>query len=195
MKVSARLLLPLLGAGVLAVAVLGGVLWPTPSTPPQSQEPGSSSTPGSGVSGTPAPRAPTSAPRPPSSPASPEPSAPAPAPAAESPGKATVVPTGPEDELPLPESPNPLPQVNDPIKPEKPQTARWRLGKTERITEVLSRDVERLERERDAAGARGDEAERQRLDTLLERHRDRLNRLREEIQQLSNQAASEPPEQ
>jgi hypothetical protein len=105
-----------------------------------------------------------------------------------------VVPIGPEDEVPSPESPNPLPQVNDPIVPEKPQTARWRLEKTERITSLLAKDVERLEHERDAAGTRGDEAERQRLDTLIQRHRDRMQKLREELQQLSFEAEREPPE-
>jgi hypothetical protein len=116
------------------------------------------------------------------------------APAPETFERATVVPFGPGDEVPEPESPNPLPQVNDPIVPEKPQTARWRLGKTERITALLEKDVERLERERDAAGVRGDTAERQRLDTLIQRHRERMKMLREEIQQLSLEAEREPPE-
>jgi hypothetical protein len=105
-----------------------------------------------------------------------------------------VVPIGPGDIVPEPESPNPLPQVNDPIEPEKPQTARWKLGKTERITSLLEKDVDRLMRERDAAGARGDVAERQRLDVLIQRHRERMQKLREEIQQLSQEAEREPPE-
>jgi hypothetical protein len=93
----------------------------------------------------------------------------------------------------LPESPNPLPQVNDPILPEKPQTPEWRLEKTERISSLLARDLERLEREREEAAARGDEAERQRLDILIQRHRNRLKKLREEIQVLSGEAGQEPP--
>ncbi|WP_245767845.1 hypothetical protein [Stigmatella erecta] len=107
---------------------------------------------------------------------------------------ATVVPLGPEDEVPELESSNPLPQENDPIEPEKPQTARWRLGKTERITALLERDVRRLEHERDEAGARGDAGERQRLDILIRREQARLTGLREEIEKLAAQAASEPPE-
>jgi hypothetical protein len=102
---------------------------------------------------------------------------------------------GPGDEVPSPELENPLPQANDPILPERPQSARWKLGKTERITALLERDVGRLEHDRDAAKARGDEAERQRLDTLIQRHKGRLNSLREEIQQLSREAEHEPPEQ
>jgi hypothetical protein len=108
---------------------------------------------------------------------------------------ATEVPIGPGDVVPAPESPNPLPQVNDPIEPEKPQTARWRLGKTERITTLLTRDVARLEQERAAAEASGNEPERQRLDTLIRRHQDRLRKLREELSKLSGEAQREPPEQ
>jgi hypothetical protein len=101
---------------------------------------------------------------------------------------------GPGEEVPLPESPNPLPQVNDPIMPEQPQTARWRLGKTERISTLLARDVERLERDWEEAGARGDEAERRRLETLIQRQKGQLQRLRDEIQALTREAESEPPE-
>jgi hypothetical protein len=110
------------------------------------------------------------------------------------PHDATEVPLKPEDEVPELESSNPLPQENDPIEPEKPQTARWRLGKTERITALLDRDVRRLERERDEAGARGDTGERQRLDILIRREQTRLTRLREEIAELAAQAENEPPE-
>jgi hypothetical protein len=192
MRVSTRLALPLAGAAVLALAVLGVMLWPAPSAPPQSDEPRPS--PVSSAVETRAPRAPgASARQPPSAPRSaPDVSTPAPAPQAS--GNATVVPVGPGDEVPLPESPNPLPQVNDPILPEKPQTAEWRLEKTERITTLLARDVERLEREKEEAAARGDEAERQRLDILIQRHRNRLQRLREQIQALSGEAGQEPPE-
>src|SRR5690606_36014336 len=127
----------------------------------------------------PAPRAPEAPPRPPPSATRSGPTTSTPAPALELPGEATVVPVGPGDEVPSPESPNPLPQVNDPILPEKPQTPEWRLEKTERITALLARDVERLEREREEAAARGDEAERQRLDILIQRHHNRLRKLRE----------------
>jgi hypothetical protein len=106
-----------------------------------------------------------------------------------------VVPVGPGDEVPEPESPNPLPQVNDPIEPEKPQTARWRLGKTERITTLLARDVARLEQERARAEASGNKEEQQRLDTLIRRNQERLRKLREEISKLSGEAQLEPPEQ
>jgi hypothetical protein len=106
-----------------------------------------------------------------------------------------VVPIQPGDEVPEPESPDPLPQVNDPIEPEKPQTARWRLEKTERITSLLARDVVRLEQQRDAAAASGNERERQRLDILVRRQQERLLKLREEASRLSGEAQLEPPEQ
>jgi hypothetical protein len=104
-----------------------------------------------------------------------------------------VVPVRPGDEVPSPESSNPLPQVNDPILPEKPQTPEWRLEKTKHISTLLARDVERLEREREEAAARGDEAERERLDILIQRHRNRLRKLQVEIQVLSEEAGQEPP--
>jgi hypothetical protein len=189
MKVPPRLVLPLAGAAVLAVVVLGVVLWPSPSAPPSPEAAPPRSVPVATVTPEHQPRvAPSRPPEAVSSSSAPSVAAP------EAPERATVVPVGPGDEVPLPESPNPLPQVNDPILPEKPQTARWKLGKTQRITELLARDVERLERERDAAGTRGDTAEHQRLETELQRHRQRLVNLGQEIQELSRQAENEPPE-
>jgi hypothetical protein len=190
MNASSRYVLPLAGAVVLLGAVLGVVLWPEPSTPPAPElpRPEAAATPEA-----PAARVPAPAPRAPVQPGAPAPTVQAPAP--EAPPNATVVPIGPGDVVPEPEVANPLPQVNDPIEPEKPQTARWRLEKTERITSLLTRDVARLEQEREAAAASGNEQERQRLDTLIRRHQDRLLKLREEVTRLSGDAAREPPEQ
>ncbi|WP_257451423.1 hypothetical protein [Archangium lipolyticum] len=105
--------------------------------------------------------------------------------------RATVVPIGPGDVVPEPEVENPLPQENDPIEPEKPQTAAWRHEKMVRITELLGRDVERLEQERAAARTRGDEAEARRLEVQLTRHRARLGKLREETVALEEAARKE----
>ncbi len=176
---------------VLAVAVLGVMLWPSPSAPPSSQTPAPRSVSVAPV--TSEPRAPAASVRTPGASTS-NPTSSPPTPVPDAPGQATVVPVGPGDEVPSPESPNPLPQVNEPIPAEKPQTARWKLAKTKRISELLARDVKRLEQDRDAAGARGDEAERQRLDTLIQRHQGQLRTLHEELQQLSRQAENEPPE-
>ena len=43
----------------------------------------------------------------------------------QAPPNATVVPVRPGDVVPEPEVANPPPQDNDPLVPEKPQTARW----------------------------------------------------------------------
>ncbi|WP_342377174.1 hypothetical protein NVS55_37915 [Myxococcus stipitatus] len=109
----------------------------------------------------------------------------------EAPPAATVVAPRPGDVPPEPEVENPPPQQNDEIQPELPQTARWRLEKTTHITTLLGRDVERLEREREQAEARGDDARVRQLDTMLQRNRGRLVSLREEIRTLTEAAEQE----
>ncbi|EPX59790.1 hypothetical protein D187_002534 [Cystobacter fuscus DSM 2262] len=83
------------------------------------------------------------------------------------------------------------PQENDPIEPEQPQTAAWRHEKLVRITQLLDRDVERLEAERQSASARGDETESRRLAVQLARHRVRLGSLREETAVMADAARQE----
>ncbi|WP_267968731.1 hypothetical protein [Myxococcus stipitatus] len=112
-------------------------------------------------------------------------------PPAEEPRAATVVALKPGDVPPEPEVENPPPQENDPIAPELPQTAQWKLEKTTHITALLGRDVERLERERELAEARGDDARGRQLETLIQRQRGRLTGLREEIRVLTEEAAKE----
>ncbi|MCP3102726.1 hypothetical protein LZ198_28005 [Myxococcus sp. K15C18031901] len=109
----------------------------------------------------------------------------------EEPRGATVVALGPGDVPPEPEVENPPPQENEPIAPELPQTAQWKLEKTTHITGLLGRDVERLERERETADTRGDDARVRQLDTLIQRQRGRLVGLREEIRVLTEEAAKE----
>ncbi|MDC0710968.1 hypothetical protein POL68_21025 [Stigmatella sp. ncwal1] len=181
-----RLAVPLIGAAVLLAFALGALRGPLHQERPVNEGP--SSSPAHPTSEAPRAQAARQPPRTPAASTAPQ------AAAEHESLHATVVPVGPEDEIPSAESPNPLPQVNDPIEPEKPQTARWRLGKTERITELLDRDVRRLELERDAAVARGDAAERQRLDILIRREQSRLTHLREDLVKLAAQAAVEPPE-
>jgi len=188
-SLNSRVLLPLAGTVALLGAVLGVVFWPEPASPPAASEPPRPEV--AAPAEAPAVRAPPArAPVQPSEPAPPVRSA-----VPEAPPNATVVPIGPGDEVPEPESPNPLPQVNDPIAPEKPQTARWRLEKTERITSLLTRDMARLEQARDAAAASGNQQERQRLELVIRRQQDRLIKLREELSRLSGEAQLEPPEQ
>jgi hypothetical protein len=104
---------------------------------------------------------------------------------------ATEVPIGPGDVVPEPEVANPLPQQNDPIEPEKPQTAEWKHGKLVRITELMTRDVERLEAERAAAEASGNKEEAKRLAVQLSRHRARLDKLHAEKAALAGQVSQE----
>ncbi|MBN8470461.1 hypothetical protein JYJ95_28475 [Corallococcus exiguus] len=110
------------------------------------------------------------------------------------PPHATVVPPSPGDVPPEPEVANAPPQQNDPIEEEKPQTARWKLEKTEHIATLLGRDVSRLEGERQEAKSRGDKARVDQVDALLQRHRVRLDELREEARTLAEAARNEPPE-
>ncbi|WP_043410548.1 hypothetical protein [Archangium violaceum] len=104
---------------------------------------------------------------------------------------ATVVPIGPGDVVPEPEVANPLPQRNEPIEPEKPQTAEWKHGKLVRITELRTRDLERLEEERAAAEASGNKEEARRLAVQLSRHRARLEELHKQTADLAGQASQE----
>lgn len=99
--------------------------------------------------------------------------------------------TAPAESLPSLEVANPLPQQNDPIEPELPQTAEWKHGKLVRITEVLTRDVARLEGELQAARGRGDAGEARRLEVQIARHRARLGSLHEETEALAKAAQEE----
>ncbi|MBN9681118.1 MULTISPECIES: hypothetical protein [unclassified Corallococcus] len=110
------------------------------------------------------------------------------------PPHATVVPPSPGDVPPEPEVANAPPQPNDAIEEEKPQTARWKLEKTEHIARLLGRDVSRLEGERQEAKSRGDKVRVEQVDALLQRHRVRLDELREEARTLAEAARDEPPE-
>ncbi|MCP3140103.1 hypothetical protein [Pyxidicoccus xibeiensis] len=171
-----RYRLMLAAAVALTASLLAVVFWPAPSPAPEAQLLAAAKV-------EPEPRAPPSEPVPERAAApvkaesllaSPELAPPA----------ATVVALGPGDVAPEPEVENPPPQENDPIPPELPQTPQWRLEKTTHITTLLGRDVERLEREHEAAEARGDETRSAQLQTLLKRHRARLHELREELREL-----------
>ncbi|CAM3826668.1 hypothetical protein G4177_00875 [Corallococcus sp. ZKHCc1 1396] len=108
--------------------------------------------------------------------------------------EATVVPPAPGDVPPEPEVEGAPPQPNDPIVEELPQTARWKLEKTEHVASLLGRDVARLEGEKQEARARGDTVRVEQVEALLQRHRVRLEELREEARSLTEAARNEPPE-
>jgi hypothetical protein len=60
------------------------------------------------------------------------------------------------------------------IPPEAPQTPEWKLGKTELILDSLGKRVQRLEKEIQAAEARGDQETARRQRILLDRSRQRM---------------------
>jgi hypothetical protein len=179
MRIRYRLMLA--AAVALTVSLLAVVLWPTSSVPPvavPSEAPIAAVPMASATEPVPAPEKAAARTR-----AEPV--------LASSEAQATVVALGPGDVAPEPEVEGAPPQENDAIAPELPQTAQWRLEKTTRVTALLGRDVERLEREREDAEARGDERRSAQLQMLLVRQRARLHELREEIQELSEAAKQE----
>lgn len=178
MRIRYRLMLA--AAVALAVSLVAVALWPTASPPPASSE----------VALTGEPEAPAPEPVPEQDVARAR-AEPVPPRAEAREPEATVVATGPGDSVPEPEVENAPPQQNDPIAPELPQTAQWRLEKTAHITALLGRDVERLEREREQAEARGDERRSQQLQRLLQRHRARLHELSQELVELKEAAQEE----
>jgi hypothetical protein len=178
----------LAAALLLGAALALRLLWPSPEAEPQVREMPAVTVP-TAVASEPAPVSPAA------TSARPEPvKVAAPTEVVVDGRRATVVPIGPGDVVPEPEVANPPPQENDPIQPEKPQTATWKHGKMVHITELLGRDVERLEQERLAAEKRGDSAEAKRLEVQLARHRARLGTLREETAALAEAARHEPAE-
>lgn len=102
-----------------------------------------------------------------------------------------AVPTGAPARVP---SGAPDPEVtaslaNDPIEPEKPQTPEWKLEKTVHLQELLSRHLERLEKERAAAHAAGNTGEEYRLHVSIARGRARLEHLQGEAALLRQELA------
>ena len=104
---------------------------------------------------------------------------------------ATEVPIGPGDVVPEPEVANPPPQRNDPIEPELPQTPEWKHGKLVRMTELMERDVERLEEERLVAEANGNTEEAKKLQVRISRHRASLAKLHEQTAGLAGEVRQE----
>jgi hypothetical protein len=165
----------------LTVSLLAVVLWPTSPVPPASSVAAPSEAPVAAAVPAPEPVPQKLAARTRAEPVL----------TSSEPRQATVVALRPGDVAPELEVEGAPPQENDEIAPELPQTAQWRLEKTTHITALLGRDVERLEREREQAEARGDERRSAQLQMLLQRNRARLHELREEIQELGEAAKQE----
>lgn len=168
-----RLVLPFL-ASVLVLAALGLLLWPAPRPAEPSPEDAAAVEPAVqaavGALASPARAAP----------------APAAAPVQSVATSATITDGAPPADLP--EDP---PSVNDPLPPEQPQTAAWRLEKTERMQALVARHVERLEQERAEALARGDRARAESLAVRVERERRRNDALRADAARLAQEARGE----
>ena len=77
------------------------------------------------------------------------------------------------------------------VPPEAPQTAEWKLEKTELIADSLGRRMQRLEAELRQAEARGDREGAARQRTLLERSRQRVAELEREIASLREQVRAD----
>jgi hypothetical protein len=178
-----RMVPPLAAVLLLGAALTLRFLWPRPDVEPSLKDMSRGT-----VSASSAPGAPVSAQ---AAPAAVKPAEPRVAEAPKAPPNATVVPLGPGDVPPEPEVANPPPQQNDPIEPEKPQTAAWKHEKMVRLTQVMTRDVARLEQERQDAESRGDSAEAKRLAVQIARHQARLGQLNEQTAALAEAARQE----
>lgn len=178
-----RFLPPIAAALLLGAALTLRFLWPKPDEAPSVKDVSRAT-----VSASYAPVASLSAP---AAPRTVKPAEPRVVEAPQAPPRATVVPLGPGDVPPEPEVANPPPQQNDPIEPEKPQTAAWKHEKMVRLTQVMTRDVARLEQERQDAESRGDSAEARRLAVQISRHQARLGQLHEQTTALAEEARQE----
>jgi len=190
MNLPSHLFLPLAGAVVLAAAVMGTWLWPEPVVPPLKLEPPPVATP---VFVQPQPPPPAPTPRPVRPVARAVPPAPAvqPLQPVEPPRPATVAP--PPEPVPWAAAPAfPPPPQSEPAASPPPVPGK-RLAMMGNAASVLERGVLTLEKSRDEALARGDKAESERLNKLIEKHRSRLAYLRARQPQPQAPDSGEPP--
>ncbi|WP_224248494.1 hypothetical protein [Hyalangium gracile] len=171
MRFPAYVLLPILGAVALVAAVLGSWLWPAPTVPSSSIAPPPMVMPVAVATPEPPP------------PAVPAPPRPAPRPVAVKP---PPPPVEPPPSIPVMPASEPVAVVNVPppmqltdMSPE----ARGELKKKwsslrNRAAELAMKGVEQLERQREEARARGDQAEFERLDTAIRTHKERVELMR-----------------
>lgn len=185
MNLPAHLFLPLSGAVLLAAAVVGTWLWPEPAVPPLKLEP-----PPVAMPVFVPPPAPAPAPRP----APPVARAVPPAPAAqpvEPPRPVTVAP--PPEPVQVAAAPSfPPPPQGEPPPGQSPMP-RTRLSMMGHAASVMERGIAHIEKTRDEALARGDQAETARLNKLIEKHRSRLALLRRKPAGPQAPDGGEPP--
>jgi hypothetical protein len=186
MRFPAYILLPILGAVVLVVAMLGSWLWPAPAV----------SLPSVSPAVLPAPVAaeapPPPMPRPVTRPATSKPVQPVkepPSPVAmptEPAQPAEVVPSRPPDAAPGS-------QITD-LSPEQRSEMKQKFFSIkDRAAELAERGAEQQVRQREEARARGDQEEFQRLDQIIRAHQDRMNLLRQRKSELEPEEQAGPP--
>jgi hypothetical protein len=169
MSFPSHLFLPLSGAAVLAAAVIGTALWPPPEVPPLKFEPPPMAAPVF-----------VQPPAPPPRPARPVtravPPAPPPVQPAPPPEPIAVRPSEPVPAAPAP-SYSPPPPPGTPGQEQAPAQGK-RVTMMQRAANLLERGLPPLEKARDEALARGDQAEFQRLEKSITQHRARLEQMR-----------------
>ena len=182
MRTPAYLLLPVVGAVVLIAAVLGTWLWPEPAVPAASVAPPMVAAPVA-VEPKPPASSPPLQPKPVIRPALPQRVEPPPQPVAEP----VVVAQPPPPEEPPP-GPTTSPRMAD-WSPEKQAEVKknW-MNIRERAGELAAVSVKIMERQRDDARARGDQAEADRLEQAI-----RIQRERAEQAQRAPQATNPAP--
>ena len=173
MSFPSHLFLPLSGAAVLAAAVIGTALWPAPDVPPVKFAPPPMAAP---VFVQPPEPPPAPAPRPTRPVTRAVPPAPPPVQHAPPPPPVAVRPREPAPVAPAP-SYSPPPPPGTPGQEQAPVQGK-RMSMMQRAANLLERGLPPLEKARDEALARGDQAEFQRLDKSINQHRARLEQMR-----------------
>jgi hypothetical protein len=167
MSPPSHVILPLSGAAVLAAAVLGVWLWPTPAAPPVNLDPPPVAEPVITQPSAPPPP-PVASPRPVvRAPPPPPPVAAPPPPPPVAPPVNAVQMAPPPPSYPVPN----VPEDGSP-PPGLPFSMKGRAAA------MLEYHVTQMEKERDEARARGDDAEYQRLEEIVRQSRERLEQVR-----------------
>jgi hypothetical protein len=197
MRLPAYLLLPIGGAVVLVAAVLGTWLWPEPSVSIPSGPPPAAVAPvAAELPPPPPPAAPQVAPsrlaqRVPPPPPSPVamPTVPAPSPVAPVP---VAKPSEPEPTTPVPPGVPTYSQFTNLTLQQQQQMRNTLSSMSTRAAEMAERGAQELERQRDEAHARGDVAEFNRLNGLLDTYRERMERIHQQRLELAPAQAGPP---
>lgn len=189
MRLPAYLLLPIGGAVLLLAAVLGTWLWPAPSVSIPSGPAPESLAPVAVES--PPPPPPTLPQVPPSRPAQPV-APPPPSPVAMPVAPAPTPVAKPSEPAPTEPAVPVYSQLTNLTEQQRGQLRKSLLSTGLRAAELAERGAKELERQREEAHARGDVAEVNRLDGLLDSYRERMERMRQQRLELAPAQAGPP---